>query len=267
MCRLFKVNRGCYYDWLNKEPSVTKQENKLLAEKVKKIFIRNRSNYGTRRIKRELAKEGIMVSRRRIKTLMRKQELYCKSKRKFKVTTDSKHSLPIAPNLLQRNFSPSEANQCYVGDITYIPTQEGWLYLAVVIDLYSRRVVGWSMQEHMQASLVNDALYMALCNRNPPKGLLWHTDRGSQYASDSHRQLLKEYGIIQSMSRKGNCWDNAVSESFFHTLKVELVHQLKFQTREEAKQSIFEYIEVFYNRFRMHSSNDYLSPMEYEEAQ
>ncbi|MCK4608317.1 MAG: IS3 family transposase, partial [Gammaproteobacteria bacterium] len=175
-------------------------------------------------------------------------------------------SLPIAENKLQRNFNVAEANQVYVGDITYVHTQEGWLYLATVIDLYSRRIVGWAMDNHMRASLVNKALLMAIWNRKPKRGLLWHTDRGSQYASDSHRQILKAHGIKQSMSRRGDCWDNAVAESFFHTLKVELIYKTKFETREEAKQAIFEYIEVFYNRKRMHSANDYLSPVEYEIA-
>lgn len=197
---------------------------------------------------------------------MKDQQLSCKVKHKFKLTTDSKHGLPIANNLLQRNFTVYEPNQAYVGDITYIDTQEGWLYLATVIDLYSRRVVGWAMDDHMQASLVNKALLMAIWNRKPKHGLLWHTDRGSQYASDSHRQILKDYGIKQSMSRNGDCWDNAVAESFFHTIKVELIYKAKFKTREEAKQGIFEYIEVFYNRKRMHSANDYLSPLEYELA-
>ena len=151
-----------------------------------------------------------------------------------------------------------------MGDITYIPTQEGWLYLAVVIDLFSRQVVGWAMDAHMKASLVNQALRMAIWTREPSRGLLWHTDKGSQYASDSHQLLLKEHGIIHSMSRKGNCCDNAVAESFFHTLKVELIHQHTFKTRQEAKQAIFEYIEVFYNRIRFHSANDYLSPVEFE---
>ena len=163
-----------------------------------------------------------------------------------------------------RKFSPKLPNQFYVGDITYIHTDEGWLYLAVVIDLYSRKIVGWSMADNMKAKLVNDALLMAIWQRKPVRGLVWHTDRGSQYASHSHRSIIKQHGIKQSMSRKGNCWDNAVSESFFHTLKTELTHHLRFKTREEAKAAIFEYIEVFYNKARMHSSNDYLSPNDYE---
>lgn len=266
MCQLLEVSRSCYYEWLHEKPSTRDLENKKLSEHVKMIFNQSRHTYGTRRIKKSLAKLGLFVSRHRIKQLMKAQGLICKTKRKFKVTTDSKHHLPVAENLLNRQFSPEKANKIYAGDITYIPTQEGWLYLAVVIDLFSRQVVGWSMSSSMKAELVNDAMLMALWKRKPARGLVWHTDRGSQYASDSHRALLKDHGVIQSMSRKGNCWDNAVSESFFHTLKVELIHQTTFKTREQAKQEIFEYIEVFYNRLRMHSANDYLSPVEFEHA-
>ena len=226
--------------------------------------MQSRGTYGTRRMKRALAQQGLLISRRRIGHVMKQQQLACKTKRKFKVTTDSKHHLPIAPHLLQRQFTVEQPNAYYVGDITYIPTQAGWLYLATVIDLYSRQVVGWAMEAHMKVSLVNQALLMAIWKRKPARGLLWHTDRGSQYASDSHQLLLKEHGIIHSMSRQGNCWDNAVAESFFHTLKVELTHQQVFKTREEAKQAIFEYIEVFYNRIRLHSANNYLSPVEFE---
>jgi transposase InsO family protein len=198
---------------------------------------------------------------------MRAAGLVCKTKRKFKATTNSKHNLAVADNLLDRQFTVQQPNQAYVGDITYIHTQEGWLYLAVVIDLYSRQVVGWSMAEHMRTSLVNDALLMAIWKRKPPKGLLWHSDRGSQYAATSHRKILKQFGIRQSMSRKGNCWDNAVAESFFHTLKTELIHHQTFRNREEAKQAVFEYIEVFYNRERLHSANGYLSPVDCEAQQ
>ena len=226
----------------------------------------NRCSYGTRRIRSALLNRGVLISRRRVRNLMRQQGLKCKTKRKFKVTTDSKHQLAISPNLLKRDFFADFPDKKYVGDITYIWTDEGWLYLATVIDLFSRKIVGWSMDKTMKASLVNDALRMAIWNRKPKRGLLWHTDRGSQYASDSHRELLQEHGIIQSMSRKGNCWDNAVAISFFHTLKTELTHHIRFKTREEATQSIFEYIEIFYNKKRIHSFNDYLSPEEYEKA-
>jgi len=197
---------------------------------------------------------------------MKKLGFNCRNKRRFRVlTTNSNHNYAISPNRLQQDFYATNINQIYVGDITYIPTSEGWLYLATVIDLYSRKVVGWSMDAHMTTTLVNDALFMALKTRNPNRGLIWHTDRGSQYASDSHRELLKNYGIIQSMSRRGNCYDNAVAESFFHSLKTELTHHIKFETRSQANQSIFEYIEVFYNRQRLHSYNNYMSPVEFEE--
>ena len=230
------------------------------------LFMENRNIYGTRRIKKALAREGLIVGRHRIGRLMKELNLSCKTKRKFRITTDSKHQLPISPNLLNREFNVTQPDKYYVGDITYIHTESGWLYLAVVIDLFSRKVVGWSMADNMKATLVNNALLMAIWQRKPAPGLVWHTDRGSQYASDSHREILQAHGIKQSMSRKGNCWDNAVSESFFHTLKTELVHHVKFKTKEEASLAIFEFIEVFYNRLRMHSANDYLSPIEYEQA-
>lgn len=258
------VSRSAYYAWLKSPRTAAKKDDVELTEVIKTLFKKSRGNYGTRRLKEALIKRDRQVSRRRIGRLMRVAGLACKTKRKFKATTNSQHNLPIVPNHLNRQFTAPEPNQAYVGDITYIHTQEGWLYLAVVIDLYSRQVVGWSMAEHMRAKLVNDALLMAIWKRKPGKSLIWHTDRGSQYASDSHRALLQQHGIIQSMSRKGNCWDNAVSESFFHTLKTELVHHQRYQTRAEAKQDIFEYIEVFYNRERLHSANHYVSPVDYE---
>tara|TARA_Y100000991_G_C21947945_1_gene338325 strand:- start:116 stop:922 length:807 start_codon:yes stop_codon:yes gene_type:complete len=266
MCELLQVSRSAYYAWLRAKPSQTIRQNVTLMEKIEEIFKDGRGNYGTRRIKFSLQNKGFQVSRRRIARLLKQLELCCKTKRKFKATTDSKHSLPIAPNLLERRFTSSLPNQVYTGDITYIPTNEGWLYLAVVIDLYSRKIVGWSMANNMKTKLVNDALLMALWQRKPPRGLIWHTDRGSQYASHNHRTILQQHGIKQSMSRKGNCWDNAVSESFFHTLKTELIHHQRFKTREEAKAAIFEYIEVFYNKVRMHSANDYMSPIVYEKV-
>ncbi len=266
MCHLLGVSRSSYYEWLLSKPTVRKRNDEQLKEQIKEIFLMNYGNYGTRRIKRALARNGIVVSRRRIGWLMKKMQLACKSRRKYKMTTDSNHNLPIFPNLLGRDFSPKQINRYYAGDITYIHTAEGWLYLAVVIDLYSRRIVGWAMDKKMKASLVNAALLMAIWRRKPAKGLIWHTDRGSQYASNSHREICKAHGIRQSMSRKADCWDNAVAESFFHSLKVELVHSVQFNTREEAKTAVFEYIEVYYNRLRMHSANDYLSPVEYEVA-
>ncbi|MBT9096351.1 IS3 family transposase [Methylovulum psychrotolerans] len=264
MCRFMQVSRSAYYAWLQRPQTATEKEDSELATIIHSLFKKSRATYGTRRIKKALFDQQRTVSRRRISRLMDQENLACKTKRKFKATTDSKHDKPISPNLLDRKFKVGQPDQVYVGDITYIHTQEGWLYLAVVIDLYSRQVVGWSMAEHMRTKLVNDALLMAIWKRKPDKGLLWHTDRGSQYASESHRALLKQHSISQSMSRKGNCWDNAVSESFFHTLKTELIHHETYQTRSTAKQAVFEYIEVFYNRERRHSANGYLSPVDYE---
>ncbi len=258
------MGRTGFYDWLKAKPSARSLENAALANQIKTIFEDSRGTYGTRRIRRALRALGSYASRKRVGKLMKQHGLKCKAKRKFKLTTDSKHGLPISDNVLQRNFTATLPNQKWVGDITYIPTQRGWLYVAVVIDLFSRRVVGWSMQAHMKATLVNDALLMALWQRKPTSGLIWHTDRGSQYASKGHREILKNHGITQSMSRKGNCWDNAVAESFFHTLKTELTHHESFKTQEDAKQAIFKYIETFYNRKRLHSSNDYCSPEQYE---
>lgn len=264
LCRFMTISRSRYYDWLNAPKTEREKENEPLLEILTMLFQKGRGTYGTRRLKKQLAALGYVVSRRRIGRLMNQAGLVCKTKKKFKATTDSKHSKPIAPNLLDRQFNASQPDRYYVGDITYIATREGWLYLAVVIDLFSRKVVGWSMDRRMKAKLVNDALLMALWKRKPAKGLLWHTDRGSQYASDSHRAILKAHHVVQSMSRKGNCWDNSVAESFFHTLKTELIHHCQYRTREEARQAIFEYIEVFYNRERLHSANDYLSPVDYE---
>jgi transposase InsO family protein len=265
MCRIFKVDKSSYYHWI-KAGKVVKRVDKKLNELIKMIFVQGRENYGTRRIKVQLLKRfGSIVSRRRIGAIMKDLRLKAKTKKRYKInTTDSNHNLPTALNILNRDFNASTPDEKYVGDITYIPTNEGWLYLATVIDLYSRRIVGWSMDDNMRVSLVNNALNMAITNRKPSKGLIWHTDRGSQYASYSHKDLLSKHGIIQSMSRKGNCWDNAVAESFFHTLKTELVYHEIYETRAQANQSIFEYIEVYYNRQRSHSANSYLSPVEFE---
>lgn len=265
MCKVIKVDKSSYYHWI-KAGSVIKKVDKQLNELIQAIFIQGRNNYGTRRIQDKLQElYGLIVSRKRISNIMKDLNLKVKMKRRYKNTTDSNHNLPIAPNILNRDFYASNPDEKYVGDITYIPTGEGWLYLATVIDLYSRRVVGWSMDDTMKVSLVNDALNMAIKHRNPSTGLLWHTDRGSQYASYSHKDLLKSHGIIQSMSRKGNCWDNAVAESFFKTLKNELIYQRYFYTKKQAQRDIFEYIEFYYNRIRSHSYLGNLSPVRFEE--
>jgi len=266
MCKVLEIDKSSYYHWI-RAGSMVKKVDKKLNELVEIVFVQGRCNYGTRRIKEKLEQlYGLIVSRRRICAIMRYLGLEAKIKKRYKInTTDSNHSLPIAPNVLNRDFYASLPNEKYVGDITYIPTNEGWLYLATVIDLYSRKVVGWSMDDTMKVSLVNNALKMAIISRKPPQGLIWHTDRGSQYASYAHKDLLQQYNITQSMSRKGNCWDNAVAESFFHTLKTELIYHEIYETKAQANQSIFEYIEVYYNRQRMHSSNNNLSPVEFEE--
>lgn len=262
---MLDVSTTSYYEWCKRLPTITEIENDTLTESITEIFLEQRSGCGTRTIKKALHQQGSHVSRRRIGRLMSEAELSCKTKRKFKATTNSKHNKPVAKNVLNRNFTAERPNQKWVGDITYVWTAEGWLYLATVIDLFSRKVVGWSMSHRMTANLVNQALLSALGSRAPERGLIWHTDRGSQYASDSHRQLLKENGLVQSMSRKGNCWDNAVAESFFKTLKTGLIYHKQYKTREEAQDDIFDYIEVFYNKSRLHSSNDYRSPIDYEE--
>ena len=265
MCKVLKINRASYYHWIQ-SGSVVKKVDTKLNELVECVFIEGKNTYGTRRIRDRLfLYYGLFVSRKRISNIMKDLNLKVKMKKRYKNTTDSNHNLPIAPNILNQDFYASTKNEKYVGDITYISTGEGWLYLATVIDLYSRKVVGWSMNDEMEVSLVNDALNMALRHRKPSKGLIWHTDRGSQYASYSHRDLLKENGIVQSMSRKGNCWDNAVAESFFKSLKSDLVYQNIFYTKYQAKQEIFKYIEFFYNRIRPHSYLGNLSPVEFEE--
>lgn len=260
-----KVSRSGYYGWLNHSLSNRSLENQKLTKSIKEVFLQNRSIYGTRRIAKILAQNEITISRKRIGKLMALAGLHPKTKRKFKATTNSKHNKLISPNLLQRQFDVMQPDKYWVGDITYIPTKAGWLYLATVIDLYSRQIIGWSMANNMKTKLVNDALTMAIWKRKPKRGgLIWHSDQGSQYASESHRSILKDHDIIQSMSRKGDCWDNAVAESFFKTLKTELTNHYQFNNQQEAKNVIFEYIEVFYNRIRIHSANNYLSPVEFE---
>jgi transposase InsO family protein len=211
-----------------------------------------------------MLREGYQVSKKRVERLMKEAEIHAMAKKKYKATTDSKHSLPVAANSLNRNFVADKLNQFWVADITYIYTQEGWLYLSTIMDLYSRKIVGWSMKNRITPDLVIEALNMAIKQRKPGRGLLLHSDRGSQYASYCYQVLLGKRGILCSMSRKGNCWDNAVMESFYRTLKVELIYQRKYETRIEAQRDIFEYIEIFYNRERLHSSIGYNSPEEYE---
>ena len=266
MCQLLEVSRSGYYEWLSHPPRTPADADQEVQDKIQRYFAQGRGTYGTRRIKYLLAQDGLRVSRRRIGRVLAQAGLRCKTRRKFKAPRVSEQAQTIAPNQLNREFTVQDLDTIYVGDITYLPTGEGWLYLAVVLDLCSRAVVGWSMANHMRAELVNQALAMALCQRQPAAGLLMHTDRGSQDGADSYRQLLTQHAIQPSMSRKGNCWDNAVAESFFHTLKTELVYLEDFDTHEYAQTAVFEYIEVFYNRQRCHSANGYLAPLAYEQV-
>lgn len=258
------IERSGYYAWLKKKPGKRAMSNKLLDAKIIAIFNTHLGRYGAKRITDELRDNGETCSKNRVSRRMNFLELHAKAKKKFKVTTDSKHNLPIAPNLLNRDFSTTGPNQKWVGDISYVSTDEGWMYLAVVIDLYSRAVIGWSMQPTMSKQLVCDALIMALWRRGFPRGVLFHSDRGSQYCSHDFQKLLKVNGIICSMSRKGNCWDNSVAESFFHTIKTELIYSERYLTRERAKNSIFHYIEVYYNRIRRHSAIGSIAPEMFE---
>jgi len=265
MCDMMEVSCSAFYDWLKRPESARSLEDRRLSEKVKKSHEKSRKTYGARRIVKDLVEDDEVISRTRVGRLMKQQDLKSKSKRKFKATTNSKHNHPVAPNLLDRKFQVERPDTVYAGDITYISTDEGWLYLAVLIDLYSRAVVGWAMSERITAELANDALVMAVWKRKPNKGLMLHSDRGSQYASGLYQKTIKKHGFICSMSRKGNCWDNAPSESFFHTLKVELIHHRRYRTRQEAKRDIFVYIEVCYNRQRRHSTIGYHTPLSYEQ--
>jgi len=261
---MFSIERSGYYAWLKRKPSKRQQENEIIDGKIVSIFKKHKSCYGAPRIKGDLQEEGHLCSENRIKRRMKHLGLKAKAKKKFKVTTDSKHNLPVAPNLLNRDFTAATPNQKWVGDISYVWTDEGWMYLAVVIDLYSRAVIGWSMQSRMTRQLVCDALMMALWRRGFPKGVLFHSDRGSQYCSNDYQVMLKGYGLLCSMSRKGNCWDNAVAESFFHSLKTELIYSERYSTREGAKQSVFQYIEGYYNQVRRHSTIGSIAPMAFE---
>ena len=231
MCQVLSVSRSGFYDWLDREPSQRKLENDKLKLEIAKIYWQHRGRYGSPRIHRELLKNGHKCNIKRVVRLMSVMGLKAIQKKKFKKTTDSNHNLPLKENLLNRNFDISKPNKAWVSDITYIPTAEGWLYLAVVIDLYSRKVVGWSINKRMTRQLVINALEMAIKNRNPKKGLIFHSDRGSQYASHDFQKELWKNGMRSSMSRKGDCWDNAVAESFFSTIKTELIYQNNYKTR------------------------------------
>jgi transposase InsO family protein len=269
-CRVLQVSVSGFHQHLARRVAIAQRRHlsdEALLVHISAVYAENRGAYGWPRIWRQLRSQGIRVGKLRVQRLMQKQGIQARGKRKFRVTTtDSRHGLPIAPNVLDRKFIAAAPNQAWVGDLTYIATDEGWLFLAVVIDLFSRKVVGWSMRPDMQRSLVVDALEMAWFKRNPGKetGLIFHSDRGSQYASEDFNKLLKSCGITASMSRKGNCWDNACSETLFGSLKVERLHGRRFQTIREAKDEVIAWL-LWYNRTRMHSTLNYVSPIEFEQ--
>jgi len=264
MCKVLEVTRSGYHSYLKQRYSQRKLENIVITDLIQKIWKQSHKLYGYRRVHAELRSQGVYCNKKRVLSLMKKKNIAAKRRKKFKQTTNSNHSNYISPNLLNQNFRVNSPNEVWVSDITYISTYEGWLYLAVILDLFSRKVVGWSMSNRMTSQLVIDSLNHAIMGRNPEAGLIFHSDRGSQYASIDFRKTIKKNNIIQSMTKKGNCYDNAVAESFFHTLKTELVYWEKYKTRNEAKSSIFRFIEGFYNRRRRHSYLDYFSPSNFE---
>lgn len=264
MCNVLNVSRSGYHKWLKRKLSARMLENQRILTIIRYYYNNSKGTYGLPRIYAAIRKEGYRVNKKRIARLMRENNIRAKTKKRFKLTTTHNTKAEASDNILKGNFCASAENKIWTGDITYIWTKQGWLYLAVVMDIYSRKIVGWSIHNRLSTELVIRALIMAIINRNPGKGIIFHSDKGSQYTSNSFRQLLKLYGIVQSMSSTGNCYDNAITESFFHTLKTELIYWESYQTREEAKRSIFEYIEIYYNRKRLHSSLEYLSPVEFE---
>lgn len=266
MCRLLSVSRTGYCQWCARTPSDRAVSNEVLDVQVAAIHAANQQTYGRPRIHEALLKRGATVGHERVRQSLIRQSLQPIYKKPYRTTTDSDHQHPVAPHVLDRRFDGWQPNQAWVGDITYIRTAEGWLYLAVIIDLAKRKVVGWAMSKRMKKELVCDALTMAYWQRKPPPGLIMHTDRGSQYASKKYRKLIKDYAMIASMSRKANCWDNSPMESFFKTLKVERVHRQSYPTRNHARVDIVNWIEGFYNRSRLHSSNGYCSPVDAENS-
>ncbi len=267
MCRLLGVSRNAYYRYCNYHDNrQSDPDHQDMLAAIKEIAVASDYSYGSRRMKRALSAMGYPVGRRKARSLMREAGVRARYRKKYKVTTNSNHKQPVFDNVLGRDFAASEPDQAYVSDITYIWTQEGWLYLTVFIDLFSRRVVGWNMSSRMKAKAVTDALRMAMWRRQPKAGLIVHSDRGSQYASKVYRRLLDTHGFVGSMSRKGDCWDNAVAESFFASLKKERVQWKSYQTRAEAQQDILDYIVMFYNSRRLHSTLDYCSPNDFESA-
>jgi putative transposase len=259
MCRVLEVSRSGYYQWLKRKPSQRELDNQSLDAEIREIYDGSRQRYGSPKISRELRARGRRVSKNRVAKRMRHAGLRCKVRRKYRVTTDSKHHFPVSPNLLERNFTTQAPDKVWVSDITYLATRTGWLYLTVIIDLFSRIVVGWALSSSLSHEMVVVALKRAIRRRRPEKGLVFHSDRGVQYACNDFRKELNKHEFIQSMSRKGDCWDNAVAESFFGILKTELVYHQRYDGHQDTLHSIFEYIEVFYNRQRRHSTLESLS--------
>jgi putative transposase len=264
MCRILNVSRSGYYQWYKRGESHRKKKDQELKEKILHVFNKYKQRYGSPRIHGELRDMGICCSKKRVERLMCELGIRARHKRQFKVTTNSKHDYSVFPNLLKRQFKVNAPNQVWVADITYIRTFEGWLYLAAVMDLYSRKIVGWAMSERLTAELALSALKMAIKRRRPAKGLMHHSDRGVQYASHPYQKVLKAHQVVCSMSRKGNCWDNAVIESFFSTLKTECVEDKIYPSRAQAKREIFEFIEIDYNRKRRHSTIEGMTPENFE---
>lgn len=265
MCRVLEVSRSGYYAYKCRPKSQRRIDNEKLLIEIRRIFVEHDSNYGSPRIWHQLKnKEHIRCSENRVARIMSANDIVAVQKRKFRVTTNSKHDYPVWPNVLDRCFEVDEPNKVWVSDITYVWTHEGWLYVSAVLDLFSRGVVGLAMDKTIADTLVTQAMRQAILRRGSQKGLICHTDRGSQYAGNNFKKVLSDNGFVGSMSKKGDCWDNAVAESFFHTLKVELVHRNKFRTREDAKRMIFKYVEMYYNRKRAHSTLGNLSPFEFE---
>lgn len=264
MCRVLGVSCSGYYAWRNRPPSRWVERRRQLSRQIKDVFQKSRGTYGSPRIHAELAARGLHCAQKSVAKIMRSEGLRATARKTFHTTTDSNHSWPVAENLLGRNFRASRPNTIWVSDLTAIPTTEGWLYLATILDLFSRRAVGWSLGNRRTCQLVSSALQMALIERRPPAGLIHHSDQGSQYACHDFQNLLAHHQIVCSMSRKGNCWDNAVMESFFGTLTQELLERHHFTTRAEAQEAIVDYIANFYNLHRRHSTLDYLTPAEYE---
>jgi putative transposase len=267
MAEALQISRSGYYAWVKRKDSPRKQDNQKLVEQIKAVYYRSKSIYGSPRVTAQLHREGVICSKNRVARLMRQNRLQSRKQRKYKATTNSKHHFPVAANLLRQDFRVAEPNTVWLADISYISTQEGWLYLAGIKDMCTQKIVGWSMDKTMTRSLVMHALQMALARQKPGHGLILHSDRGIQYACHEYQAMLKSYGIQCSMSRSGNPYDNAPMESFFSTLKTEWVYHFHYRTRSEAKSSIFEYIERFYNSHRLNSSIGYLSPIEFEQDQ